>query len=294
MSAINIEHSLSIIKRAVTQYSPTVILVGFSGGNDSLTVFHLLRELGIRYKAFHCNTGIGVEETRVFVRATCKKFNIELIEMLPPYKTYEEMVLESGFPGAYGHQQMWSNLKEKSIRKICRMFIGNKLIVTGVRSTESTRRKVNVTNEIEKRGRQIWVNPIIKWIEDDCENYLERFDTNPVCEILGMSGECLCGAFASRGEFQKISEFYPAVFNQIKQIEVKAKAKGFTWGWGERTPPEKEYVALMEKIYPGYRERYIIKKYTKRAKKTGQSDMFLCHGCTANAELSKIKCEVNK
>ena len=61
----------------------------FSGGNDSIVMLHLVRNQITA--AGHCNTTIGIEETREFVRNTCKTWNIPLIEKYPEV-TYEELV----------------------------------------------------------------------------------------------------------------------------------------------------------------------------------------------------------
>lgn len=63
----------------------------------------------------HCNTGIGVEATRDFVRETCRTLRCPLIEYKATENVdgngrsdpqiYERMVLDFGFPGPtkFGH-----------------------------------------------------------------------------------------------------------------------------------------------------------------------------------------------
>ncbi|AXH66031.1 hypothetical protein SEA_PITA2_88 [Mycobacterium phage Pita2] len=54
----------------------------FSGGNDSTVLAHLMRKHATH--AIHCNTTIGIEETRQFVRDTCQMWGLPLIEEVPP------------------------------------------------------------------------------------------------------------------------------------------------------------------------------------------------------------------
>ena len=278
------------IKQAIKQYNPCVHLVGFSGGGDSLTVCHLMQSLGFYFTAFHCNTGIGIEETRQFVRKTCYNNGWKLFEQMPTDKTYHELVLEMGFPGPSQHLQMYAYLKERAIRQILRYYPKkqDKMIVTGVRTNESGRRKINATKYIDRRGRQLWVSPILHWGDDDKDEFLDivNADTNPVSKCLGMSGECLCGAFAKKGELKRIKQHYPKAAEQIEELERMVFEKGFSWGWNDSPPTGKKYIEAMEKVYSGYTEKYLNRKQEKQFKKTKQLSLFgLCQQCEVKHEI---------
>lgn len=75
----------------------------FSGGNDSTVLAHMMRNRSDY--AVHCNTTIGVEQTRQFVRDTCKEWNLELLERVAP-TSYRELVIERGFPGPAMHYKV--------------------------------------------------------------------------------------------------------------------------------------------------------------------------------------------
>jgi len=75
----------------------------FSGGNDSTVLAHMMR--GRVDHAVHANTTIGVEETRQFVRDTCKNWNLNLIERVAPI-FYRELVIDRGFPGPAMHYKV--------------------------------------------------------------------------------------------------------------------------------------------------------------------------------------------
>ena len=74
--------------------------------------------------------------------------------------------------------------------------------------------------------------------EDDQAEYMEnhQLPRNPVKDILGMSGECLCGAYAKEGELDRIRKHYPDVANRIEALENEVIAAGFPWGWEDSVP----------------------------------------------------------
>ena len=67
----------------------------YSGGNDSTTLAHMLRQYATH--AIHANTTIGIEETREFVRNTCEEWGLPLIERTAP-TSYRNLVLGEASP----------------------------------------------------------------------------------------------------------------------------------------------------------------------------------------------------
>lgn len=221
----------------------TAVCVLFSGGNDSTVLVHLLR--GRATHAVHINTGIGVEETRRFVRCVSADLGLPLIEEHPPPGcTYDELVLRFGFPGPAGHQMMFSRLKERGLRAVRRRFVTRPrrervVFCAGMRLSESARRWRN-TNEVDREGSIVWVSPIAHWTDAHMREYRERFAVpeNPVSAVLHMSGECLCGAFAKPGELAWVEQNYPEVGARIRDLEARAREAGVHCVWGTR-PPDK-------------------------------------------------------
>ena len=70
---------LKYIASAIQEYDPKEIFVGFSGGGDSSLALHLAKKYIPGVKAFHANTGIGIEKTREYVRSQCKEYGIDLV-----------------------------------------------------------------------------------------------------------------------------------------------------------------------------------------------------------------------
>ena len=236
-----IESASEFLRSMVAKHKPVAVLVGVSGGYDSLVTAHLTLTAIPGAECFHINTGIGIERTRQFVRDTCKDRGWPLTEVMPEDHsgmTYREMVLKHGFPGPGSHSFMYRNLKERGIRYLVRekkrghSRNSRVLIVTGVRSDESSRRRINVGRE-QKIGAQIWVAPIMDFTAGDKMRYVKNHSLprNPVADTLGMSGECLCGAFAHKGEKSLVRLVCPQTANQIDALEKEVASRGWPWPW---------------------------------------------------------------
>jgi 3'-phosphoadenosine 5'-phosphosulfate sulfotransferase (PAPS reductase)/FAD synthetase len=217
----------------------------FSGGNDSTTLAHMFRDEATH--AIHANTTIGVEQTRQFVRDTCAGWGLLLVEKRAPI-SYRDLVLERGFPGPGMHWKMYSRLKERAL-DLARHDLGvansrtkAAVFIAGRRRAESERRQDVPLHEAD--GSVIWVSPLAMWTKLDLNTYREihgNVPRNEVSDLLHMSGECLCGAFAKPGELDAIGEFFPEVAEEIHQLERDVAAAGHeppfcTWGHGQGDP----------------------------------------------------------
>jgi len=217
----------------------------FSGGNDSTTLAHMFRDTATH--AIHANTTIGIEQTRQFVRDTCASWGLPLIEKVAPI-SYRDLVLERGFPGPGHHWKMYSRLKERAL-DLARHDLGVAnsrtkvaVFIAGRRRAESERRQDVPLYESD--GSVIWISPIAMWTKLDLNTYREihgNVPRNEVSDLLHMSGECLCGAFAKPGELDAISEWFPDVAEEIRQLEADVAAAGHerpfcTWGHGQGAP----------------------------------------------------------
>lgn len=216
----------------------------FSGGHDSLASTALAAKEPDFTSAVHINTGIGIEETRQFVRDTCQRQGWPLIEMFPDAKTYEQLILEKGFPGGpKSHNAMYYWLKQRQVRRLVREHktggrFGRVYLVTGIRRDESVRRMgAGIAVPVRRTGAQVWVNPILDWTGKQVSDFIdsEGLQRNPVVDILHRSGECLCGALAHKAEIQMIDMFFPAAGARIHELERQAAAKGLPCVWAARS-----------------------------------------------------------
>jgi len=242
-----IEAGLAVIDDAIQEHGPSHVFGCFSGGHDSLCATHLASRHPAFSGAFHANTGIGIEQTRAFVRETCREHNWRLVEHKPEHHSYEEMVLDMGFPsGPKSHNRMLFYLKQRAMNRLVREHkthwkdrIG---LVTGIRKGESNRR-MNAAMSVPttRNGAKLWINPILEWTADDCGRYIEYsgLRRNEVVDLLHRSGECLCGAFANHREIEEIDMWFPEAAKQIHDLEKRCRDKGLVdckWAYPSQAP----------------------------------------------------------
>ena len=257
--------ALGILARALDTYEPEAVYALFSGGHDSLCSTRLAT-LATRFRSVvHINTGIGVRQTREYVRDTCRTQGWPLLELHPPPFTpakekrrpgidYENLpayvacILHYGFPGPAGHRLVYNRVKERCLRALRRHTFGRRrkkgqtmLLVGGMRRQESTRRMGNAeAMSLEPSEGRAWCAPLLNWSAEDKNAYIARngLPRNPVVEKLCMSGECLCGAYARPQELVEIEAAYPEAAAEIRRLQELAKRAGVHCEWG-KPPPQK-------------------------------------------------------
>lgn len=216
----------------------------FSGGHDSLCATHVAMTNGYAQEVVHVNTGIGIEQTRTFVREVCDRFGWTLNELHPPV-SYDDLVIEHGFPGPAGHQFMYRRLKERALAAFARERKPRRgapfVYCTGVRRQESARRMRGQQQEWERAPKLGWTwrAVILDWSKADCNAYIAAHDLprNQVVDTLHMSGECLCGSFARPGERDEIRLWFPDVDARIADLEARVRDAGHHGCvWGVRPP----------------------------------------------------------
>lgn len=258
-----IDIALGRVAAAVKLFDPIEVFGLYSGGHDSFSACYIA-SLHPRFSgAVHINTGIGVEATREHVRETCAIRCWKLLEYKalenrtakgePDPKDYDALVLAHGFPGPYGHGMMYNRLKERPLRMLERDCgaVSRKrrprrvVYVSGERQDESVRRMGHINGQwINEEGRRIWCGPIFDWSKSDTSDLIDfvKAKRNLVVDLIHKSGECLCGAFAKKGELAELGmwpQTRPA-YDRIIALQERVKAAGFPWGW-EDAPP-KEYL----------------------------------------------------
>ena len=204
-----------------------------SGGKDSITLAHYCREVidGLVF----IDTTIGVPDTLAHVKAFAKKIGKPLT-VLTPKMSYREMVHKYGFPGPSAHRYAFIFLKWKPIWAWARQFDKPVLLLSGVRRKESKRRMANVSKAAPmpdpKFKRMVWYAPLWDWSNGKVFDYLMLNDLKiaPAHDKIGLSGDCLCGAYSRPGEAELIFKEYPEVGEQIAEIERTCPNKRKSWG----------------------------------------------------------------
>jgi phosphoadenosine phosphosulfate reductase len=211
----------------------------FSGGHDSLVNTHYAMQNGLADCVIHIDTGIGIPETKEYVKQRCDTNEWPLVVLTSDH-SYEEIVKENGFPGPGVHIILYSKLKERALREIPRHIDEKPNFYTGVRASESSRRFKNVSPRQEDK-QWVWLAPIWDWGEDDIREYIDKHGLvkSPVKQLYHHSGECLCGCFGNRTEELAVLEaHYPETAERIKELEKEVQEergsedKQSYWGHG--------------------------------------------------------------
>jgi 3'-phosphoadenosine 5'-phosphosulfate sulfotransferase (PAPS reductase)/FAD synthetase len=225
---------LDTLDVAVEQHDPSHVFALFSGGHDSLAATALAAQHPRFTAAVHINTGVGIEETREFVRDTCQRQGWPLLEYRPDAKTYRDLVIDQGMPGGpKAHNTCFYWLKQRQIRRLVREHKQHRgdriLLATGIRASESERRMHAVLAvPVRRDGAQVWVNPILDWTAVDCGRLIHDrgLRRNRVVDLLHRSAECLCGAMAHYSEIREIERWFPAEAATLHGYEQLAREHG--------------------------------------------------------------------
>jgi len=231
--------SLAVIEAAVDEYKPSHLFALFSGGHDSLVSTHTAAQHPAFSGAVHINTGIGIEETREFVRETCREQGWPLLEYCAKEGAYERRCMRYGMPGGPVHHEMvYHVLKSEQIQRLVRDHKTHRYdriaLVTGVRHAESARRMRLHPIPVRRERTKVWVHPHLDWSGLDVSRYVDAqgLRRNPVVDKLHRSGECLCGALADPKELDEIGFWYPAVAQRIHDLEYACFKAGLPHRWG--------------------------------------------------------------
>lgn len=240
-----IGNSKEIVDKAISDFKPKAIVMMFSGGDDSLTAYHVAKELGIKLDyVIHGHTGTGIEETFDFVKKEAERNGDHLL-IADAKQSYTEYVLRKGFfgKGIDAHTYAYHILKITHFRKIVSKYLRQRqkkfpiLFINGARRKESENRKKTMVDPYRRdpaAQQNIWVNIINEWEKHDCISYLEGNGVarNPVSKNLCRSGECMCGTMQTQGDRIEANFFYPKWGKWLDNLEAEV-LKRFPWRWGE-------------------------------------------------------------
>lgn len=232
------------------EHRPAAIFALFSGGNGSLAATHWAMNNVPGCQVAHIDTGIGIPRTQQFVRETCDREGWPLTVIRAKEdcgQDYDEIVLKHGFPGPASHRYMYIRLKERGIEELVRR---NKryrshekvMLLTGIVHDDSVRRSGYGDCIIKIKGGQLWVNAMYWRDATWMHHYVNRvgIPRNPVAYELGMSGECLCGAFADKGELSIVRHVCPEIADRIERLQEQVRFTPRPWGWEGKPPKERE------------------------------------------------------
>lgn len=232
---------------------PEGYYLAFSGGKDSQCIYHLAKQAGVKFDANYNVTSVDPPELVRFIKRQYPDVHFDI----PHDKngkpvTMWSLIASQTMPPTRIARYCCAQLKETSGR--------GRLVVTGVRWSESVRRKnerhlidigkkgeqhTNYDNEDTRKmveqcylKRRTTLNPIIDWSEEDVWEYLNDVAKVPHCELydqgftrLGCIGcpmqpqECILKEFKRWPKYRDnyLRAFVPMLEN------AKKRGRGKNW-----------------------------------------------------------------
>jgi len=213
------------------QFDERGYYLAFSGGKDSQCIYHLAKEAGVKFDAHYNQTGIDPPELIYNMR---KHYPDVIVE--PYEKSMWQLIREHGMPPTRMARFCCEHLKERGGQ--------GRVVVTGVRAAESTRRKKSygiVTIQHRNKAKRAYtfdpeqgehlirtcptkgkvvLAPILDWTDEDVWAYIR--DRNlPYCSLydegfkrLGCIG---CPMSGRKGQLQQFARW-----PKFKQAYIKA------------------------------------------------------------------------
>lgn len=222
------------IKTLLRNAEPYVL---FSGGKDSLCTLDYVRRIAssIRKKvtAIYVDTTAGFPEVTKYVKRVCKRLEVNL-EIVRPKSDYFSLAKRWGIPSA---NSRWC-CKELKIRPITR-FLKNitprKIVFDGIRGAESNVRAKYLPIWFHPSFNCLSISPIFHWSDEEIYSYIRKMalPQSPAFK-LGTSGECWCGAYKKRSDFEDLYRVHPEIYNKLIKIEESNKY-GFTFVYKKGT-----------------------------------------------------------
>lgn len=230
-----IETSVATIQRAARlakNYTGKPLVVAFSGGKDSQTVYHLAEAAGVEFEAVYSATTIDPPEVVRFI-----KTHYPMVRFHVPKTSFWRLVEKTRMLPTRRTRYCCSVLKEATSP--------GRVTLTGVRREESARRANRQVLDINKKPRQfdeferrdkidvqcfgggkekITVNPILDWTEADVWQYLNDVVNVPHCELYDKGRRrvgCLFCPMKSYREIVDDMKRYPHQFERLKETVAK-------------------------------------------------------------------------
>lgn len=223
------------IQRLQTFEPPEGYHVAFSGGKDSQVVYHLCKEAGVRFDAHYNLTTVDPPEVIYFMRRYYPDVIVDKAGI-----TMWDLIVKKGMPPTHVVRYCCDVFKEGSGK--------GRIVVTGVRWAESTRRKnsrgllelnaythkpIMLKNDNEETRRMFetctmksmhLLNPIIDWTEEDVWEYLNERKI-PHCILydegykrIGCIGCPLAGPKRMQMDFERYPRYEQAYLRAFDRV----------------------------------------------------------------------------
>lgn len=139
---------------------PQGYYLAFSGGKDSVCIYHLAKEAGVKFDAHYNLTTVDPPELVQFIRKEYPG-----VENHIPEKTMWRLIEEKRMPPTRIVRYCCEYLKERGG--------AGRFVITGVRAAESVKRsKRKIFEECRTMKGKKLLHPIFNWTDDDVWEYI--------------------------------------------------------------------------------------------------------------------------
>ena len=200
--------------------------LAFSGGKDSLVIKSLADMAGVKYRPFFNFTTVDPPQLLKYIR----EYHADVIWVRPEESMWK-LIIRKGFPPTRLIRYCCQVLKER--------YSYGKIIITGVRASESNgRSKYKIVDNCQKTA-SIHINPILSWSNEEVWEFIGD-NGLPYCELYNLGfdriGCVLCPNGSKRQKLLQtiiFPSFYKAYIRAFdKMLELgRRKGKVFKKNW---------------------------------------------------------------
>lgn len=197
----------------------------FSGGKDSVVIYGLAKQAGVKFDAHHSVTTVEPPELMKFIRDKYPEVQKE-----SPQLTMAQLIVKNKTPPT------------RIARYCCRLLKENggvgRVKITGIRSEESPRRAKRPIVDVDKHG-STHVHPIKNWSTADVWQYI-RENNLPYCKLYDEGFDrigCVLCPFQTDANTQRDLQRFPSIADYYRRACRKAfearVSEGRRWSSGD-------------------------------------------------------------
>lgn len=243
---------LKMCEAAALAMNPAGYYLAFSGGKDSLVIYHLAKMAGVRFKAHYHLTTVDPPELVHFIRRNypdviidyppITMWNLIIKKQLPPYRNARyccSVLKETGGEGRFVITGVrWQESRKRESRGAVEVLGSRKPDLILNNDNEESRR---IIENCQLKGKRL-INPIISWTENEVWLFIYS-QKIAYCELydcgfrrLGCIGCPLASVKNREWEFKRFPKFreaYIRTFDRMVEARRAAGKSDGNWNSGE-------------------------------------------------------------
>lgn len=243
---------LKMCEPAALAMNPAGYYLAFSGGKDSLVIYHLAKMAGVRFEAHYHLTTVDPPELVHFIRRNypdviidyppITMWNLIIKKQLPPYRNARyccSVLKETGGEGRFVITGVrWQESRKRESRGAVEVLGSRKPDLILNNDNEESRR---IIENCQLKGKRL-INPIVSWTENEVWLFIYS-QKIAYCELydcgfrrLGCIGCPLASVKNREWEFKRYPKFreaYIRTFDRMVEARRAAGKSDGNWNSGE-------------------------------------------------------------